>query len=343
MNNLQETNSVTTSNFEQPLFESVYHLIRLFTAREGIDPNSITKELAKSIGDLIVREVYFLSEEQIELVGNAPSLPLNGLGELQTKYLSNLLKTKIKETVSQIYGGDQNLGIFDRILTFVIYAQAGALNPLMIINKKSKINKSKNLFDECLYHLIRMYVKRQNLKPDLVTREMTEEIGFSIIDVLYTSTQSLIDLHNVKREPIRRVLNEDEKLHLKYLTDILLTESTYNVLLDCNSNKNEGLIDRVNPIINKAFALTLKTPLEIATDHNMSFFHPEITADINEYNKRNGYMPGYTFIDEETKFEYKLVKGDRNKYNLIDEHFNLLFEENCSLVTIVNNYTAKGE
>ncbi|WP_456363631.1 hypothetical protein [Priestia aryabhattai] len=339
----QETTQLTTSDFEKPLFESVYYLLRLFAAREGNNPNAVTQDVAKIIGDLIVREVYVLSEEKVELVGNAPNLPLSELDELRTKYLSNLLKAKIKETVSQIYGGDQNLGIFDRILTFVIYAQAGALNPLMIINKKSKINKSQNLFDECLYHLIRMYVKRQDLKPDLITREMTEAIGFSIIDVLYNSTQSLINLYNVRREPITRMLSEDEKLHLKYLTDLLLTESTYNVLLDCNRNKNEGLIDRVNPIINKALALALKTPLEIATNHNMSFFHPEITADINEYNKRNGYMPGYTFIEEETNLEYKLVKGDRDKYNLIDEHFNLLFEENCSLVAIVNNYTAKGE
>ena len=314
MNSLNAVSKETYLDFELLFYGSVRNVVSLFAKREGYNPDYITEELVEKISKTLIKTVSAGTNNQVNLNGQKSLEVKKSVNSFHTSYLAKTLNEKAEKTFSLAYDSESNLSLIERIISFVICAQAGVLKPSLEtanefnntphLLKKGVLNikTPNNPFDTILYYLICMFVARQELDLSLITKELIDDIGTSIIKDTFNYSKGKINLSHVRSTFLsNNPLNQSEKLHLKCLEQIMKDEMGYYLSFKSNSYKDFSLIDRIINLVNSLIFRALEDSMEIIKEYGLDFFEKVSTNDVTEYINSKGFETGYIFPNKKIK------------------------------------------
>ncbi|MED4285279.1 hypothetical protein P4679_25490 [Priestia megaterium] len=293
MNSLNAVSKEEYLDFELLFYGSVRNVVSLFAKREGYNPDYITDELVEKISKTLIKTVSAGTNNQVNLNGRKPLVVKKSVNSFHTSYLATTLNEKGEKTFSLACDSELNSSLIDRIISFVICAQAGVLKPnLETMNEFSNApyslennvlnNKTQDsLFDTILYYLVCTFVARQGLDLSSITKELIEDIGTVIIEDVFNFSNGKINLSQVKStSQSNNPLNQSESLHLKCLEQIMNNEINSYLSFRSNSYKDFSLIDRIINLVNSLIFRTLEDPMEIIKDYGLDFFEKVTPNDV---------------------------------------------------------------
>ncbi|MDU9693922.1 hypothetical protein WKH56_08985 [Priestia sp. SB1] len=300
MNSLNKVSKEEYLDFELIFHGSVRNVVSLFSKREGFNPDYITEELVETISRNVIKAVSTVTNNQVNLNGYKSSEVKKSVNSLHTRYLAEMLNEKAEKVFSSVSESGLKLSVIDRIISFVIYAQAGVLKPnlegisnsynnfYLLENNVLSTSTPTNFFDTTLYYLVCTFVARQGLNLSLITKELIDDVGTRIIEGVFDCSKGKINLSQV-RSTIKsnNSLNQIESLHLKCLEQIVRKEMNSYLFFRSNSYKNFSLIDRIIHLVNSLIFRTLEDPMEIIQDYGLDFFEEVTTSDVAAFMNIN--------------------------------------------------------
>lgn len=299
MNSLNAVSKEEYLDFELLFYGSVRNVISLFSKREGFNPDYVTEELVEATSRNVIKVISAVTNNQVNLNGYKVKKFINSL---HTSYLAETLNEKAEKTFSSMYESGLKLNLIDRIIPFVICAQAGVLKPELesisefsdefYLLKSNTLSATTpvNFFDTTLYYLVCTFVARQGLNLSSITKELIEGIGTTIIEDVFNFSKGKINLSQVRNSTLSNAtLTQSDKLHLKCLEQIVKTEMSSYLSFRSNLYKNFSLIDRIIHLVNSLIFRTLEDPIEIIEEYGLNFFEKLTTDDVTTY-KNNKHL-----------------------------------------------------
>ncbi|MGF9891086.1 hypothetical protein ABEX78_20730 [Priestia megaterium] len=297
MNSLNAVSKEEYLDFELLFYGSVRNVISLFSKREGFNPDYVTEELVETTSRNVIKVISAVTNNQMNLNGYEVKKSINSL---HISYLAEMLNEKAEKTFSSVYESELKLNLIDRIISFVICAQAGVLKPNLesisefsnefYLLKSNTLSgtKSVNFFDTTLYYLVCTFVARQGLDLAKVTKELIEGVGTTIIEDVLNFSKGKINLSQVRNSTLTNAtLSKSDSLHLKCLEQIVRTEMNSYLSFRSNSYKSFSLIDRIIHLVNSLIFRTLEDPIEIIEEYGLDFFEKVTTNDVASYKITN--------------------------------------------------------
>jgi len=302
MNSLNVVSKEEYLDFELLFYGSVRNVVSLFAKREGYNPDYITDELVEKISKTLIKTVSAGTNNQVNLNGRKPLEVKKSVNSFHTSYLATTLNEKAEKTFSLACDSELNLSLIDRIISFVICAQAGVLKSnlecisefgnefYLLKNNVLSTTTPINFFDTTLYYLICTFTVRQGLDLGTITKELIEGIGTIIIEDVFNFSKGKINLSQVRSSSLSNdTLSQSDNLLLKCLEQIVKTEMNSYLSFRSNSYKNFSLIDRIIQLVNSLIFRTLEDPIEIIEEYGLDFFEKVTTNDVAAY-KNNKHL-----------------------------------------------------
>ncbi|QJX80429.1 hypothetical protein [Priestia megaterium] len=293
MNSLNAVSKEEYLDFELLFYGSIRNVISLFSKREGFNPDYVTEELVETTSRNVIKVISAVTNNQVNLNGYEVKKSINSL---HTSYLAEVLNEKAEKTFSTVSESGLKLSLIDRIISFVICAQAGVLKPnlecISEFNNEFHLLKNNvlstttpvNFFDTTLYYLVCTFVARQGLDLSLITKELIDVMGTNIIEDVFNCSAGKINLSQVRYSSLsNNTLGQSDSLHLKCLEQIVKTEMNSYLSFRSNSYKNFSLIDRIIHLVNSLIFRTLEDPIEITEEYGLDFFEKVTINDVAAY------------------------------------------------------------